>query len=133
MMDSLEQELALADALLMFSLRKVNTFKNKNIGRHLHCFFFFVTYFVNVFLFAWTEDQNSFFSFNFPNFVRLSKETFLCSSAMNMQYSALSLQMFTEGRGRVQTVTFKFILAAQNAAFTSSCKKTALSSSAKSD
>lgn len=35
--------------------------------------------------------------FDFSHFVRLSEETFLCSSAMDMRYSALSLQRLTEG------------------------------------
>lgn len=92
---------------------------------------------------AWTEDQNSYY-FQSPHFVHLPEETFLCSSAVNMQYSNLSLLtpketifIFTE------TVIFFFpvcffcarllILVTQNAAFTSSCKKTATPSSAKTE
>lgn len=51
----------------------------------------------------WAEDQISFLFFleHFSLFVHLSKETFLCSSAINMQYSALSLQRSTEGEAAV--------------------------------
>lgn len=94
---------------------------------------------------TWTEDQNSYY-FQSPHFVHLPEETFLCSSAVNTQYSNLSLQMYTEGDDfhfywNCDIFFFPvcffcarlLILVTQNAAFTSSCKKTATPSSAKTE
>lgn len=57
------------------------------------CLFFFFCHLCKrsqCFSLAWTEDQNSYY-FQSPHFVHLPEETFLCSSAVNTQYSNLSL------------------------------------------
>lgn len=64
-----------------------------NTGRLLLPHSFFVSFPVlDVFHLTGQKTKIFLFFLHISHFVRLSKETFLCSSAMNMQYSALSLQ-----------------------------------------